>query len=119
MPPLSDWTRFWRDLQTLFPIPIQTHFVLLIFLPLSKPKNPAKSFSTISFSTGTTAHFHLNTKSVAERKTINLFDEDEPLQTDPVLLSSDEDFESQYQVFDQNQTNDNVECWPKPSPDTP
>ena len=90
MPPLYDLTRFCRDLQTPFPKPIKIQFIPLNFLLFIKPKNPANYFSTLSIFTNTTALFHFKIKIMAEKETQFLLNEDEPMQTDPIYLSSDE-----------------------------
>ena len=111
MPSLCNSTRFWWDLQTPFPKPIETHFILWFFLLLFRPKNPANSFSTFSIFSETAVLFHFKTKVMAEQHSQFSIDEEEPMQKDPMYLSGDEDSENHYHISDQDLANDHNGCW--------
>ena len=48
---------------------------------------------------------------MAEQKSELLIEKDEPMQTDPIYFSSNEDFETHYHISGQDLTIDHDECW--------
>ena len=110
MPLLFDSTRFWRDFPAPLPKPTLNTFHSTKFAALIQTEKPCRPFLKI-LNLFKETFFHFETEILADRKTQFLIDQDEPMQTDPISLSSDEDTEIQYHMSDRDLINDHAECW--------
>ena len=91
--------------------PNQTHFNPLKLLFLFRLMNPVNSFLKLSNFLQSQRLSFISKNISAEQKTHFSINQDEPMQTDPIYWSSDEDTEIQYHMSDWDQTNDHDDCW--------